>query len=69
MTRDHDSKVVGGRGGCDRCAAKWQGSTALAQAARHHDSTGHPTWAEQTVRTQYGGAVMKNRNAAEPRML
>lgn len=69
MVRMHEGKIVGGRGGCDRCSKQWSGPTALAQAARHHDQTQHPTWAEQTVRTQYGGAVLKDKRAAEPRML
>jgi hypothetical protein len=57
MSRQQHTTVTGARGGCNRCAgAQWQGKNAMAQAARHHDKTTHPTWAEQTQRTEYGGA-------------
>lgn len=54
MKRVSASQVVTGSGGCHRCASKWDGKTALANAARHHDKTRHPTWGEQTLRTEYG---------------
>lgn len=57
VNRQQHTAVTEARGGCHRCAgAQWQGKNALALAARHHDKTKHPTWAEQTQRTEYGGA-------------
>ena len=58
MARTQHTEVTSARGGCNRCAGvHWTGKNALAQAARHHDSTNHPTWAEQTQRTEYGGGA------------
>ena len=45
------------RAGCTVChgtAAHWLGRNAAGVAARHHDATGHRTWAEQSLRTVYG---------------
>lgn len=46
------------RGGCWVCAPEgdliWEGKNAMAVAARHHDATGHGTWAEQMLSVQYG---------------
>jgi cytochrome c553 len=45
-------------GGCHTChgvdTPAWQAGNAQALATRHHDATGHPTWAAQTITTQYG---------------
>lgn len=45
-------------GGCWVCqpdgSLMWQGKNAMAVAARHHDSTGHRTWAEQHLTVHYG---------------
>ncbi|KKL45291.1 hypothetical protein LCGC14_2357180, partial [marine sediment metagenome] len=38
--------------------SKWEGKNALAVAARHHDSTGHTTWCEQTISVRYGPDVL-----------
>lgn len=45
--------------GCFTCRGSepiWQAKNAMALAARHHDSTGHPTWAEQVLSVKYGEA-------------
>jgi hypothetical protein len=47
------------RAGCHEChggRAHWLGRNAAGVAARHHDATGHRTWAEQSLRTDYGAA-------------
>lgn len=54
MARAMTSHVTSARGGCERCPQRWDGKNALALAARHHDLTQHPTWAEVTQRTEYG---------------
>jgi hypothetical protein len=69
MTRVMRSTVVEARGGCDRCPVQWSGKNALALAARHHDKTRHPTWAEQTQRTHYGEAGTRRGAGAEARLL
>lgn len=58
--REKSSGITGAIGGCRTChggEAHWQGKNALACAARHHDATGHPTWAEQTIVVHYGVMV------------
>lgn len=43
--------------GCYQCGgmdAIWTASNAVATAARHHDATGHNTWADQTICIRYG---------------
>jgi len=48
------------RGGCFICNASdamWTGANAMAVAARHHDATGHETWAEQHLSIRYGRAA------------
>lgn len=59
--RQQHTTVIEARGGCDRCAAQWDGKNAVAMAARHHDNTRHPTWAEQKQRTEYGGNAGRTR--------
>lgn len=56
MSRQSRTVIVEAHGGCDRCAAKFDGKNALAVAALHHDRTRHPVWVEQTQRTHYGDA-------------
>ena len=50
--------VTGVMAGCDVChgvgIAGWLACNALAVAARHHDATGHPTRADQTISVNYG---------------
>ncbi len=41
---------------CYGSDAVWRQRNALALAARHHDATGHETWAEQVIVVRYGGA-------------
>lgn len=43
--------------GCFDCSGtenRWMGKNAMALAARHHDSTGHETWAVQELFVRYG---------------
>lgn len=43
--------------GCFVCHGgdyRWQGPNAQALAARHHDATGHPTWADVYLAVRYG---------------
>lgn len=39
---------------CGGSTAIWFSRNAMAVAARHHDATGHATWADQNLRVQYG---------------
>jgi hypothetical protein len=44
-------------GGCFVCYgndAKWFGGNAQGVAARHHDATGHETWADVQMSVRYG---------------
>jgi hypothetical protein len=66
--RQSQSRLISMRGGCQRCTAKWDGKNALALAAKHHDQTRHPTWAEQTTRTEYGVGTLAKKSD-QPRML
>ena len=48
------------RAGCFACNASdvmWTGANAMAVAARHHDATGHETWAEQHLSIRYGSSA------------
>lgn len=49
---------------CHGSDAVWTSKNALALAARHHDSTGHQTWAEQHLSIRYGADA----EAAHPDM-
>ncbi len=43
--------------GCFQCGGtekKWSGPNAQGVAARHHDATGHTTWADINLCVQYG---------------
>lgn len=43
--------------GCFVCFgsdAKWFGPQAQGTAARHHDATGHETWADVAMSVRYG---------------
>lgn len=56
MSRSSRS-VVTARAGCFDCNGGdplWTARNAVAMAARHHDSTGHATWADQEISTFYG---------------
>lgn len=53
----HRTTTTEGRAGCYACfgsTPQWNGKTAMMLAARHHDSTGHQTWAEQILLVTYG---------------
>lgn len=46
--------------GCFQCYGsdyKWSGGNAQGVAARHHDATGHETWADVTLMVRYGSDV------------
>ena len=46
--------LVDAKSGCLECGLVWTSRNAVAIAARHHDATGHSTWAEQVISTRYG---------------
>jgi hypothetical protein len=49
--------------GCFTCKGTeyiWASKNAMALAARHHDKTGHPTWADQNLSVHYGDADNSN---------
>lgn len=48
------SSVIAGCFDCNGSVAIWTAKNAMAVAARHHDATGHMTWADQTVTVRYG---------------
>ena len=48
------SRVMAGCFVCNGTTAIWTSRNALAVAARHHDATGHQTWADQTLTVRYG---------------
>ena len=39
--------------GCFDCEKSWEGANAQGVAARHHDATGHTTWADVTLMIRY----------------
>jgi len=39
---------------CNGSVAIWTAKNAMALAARHHDATGHMTWADQSLTVRYG---------------
>jgi len=44
--------------GCFQCGgmdALWSGPQSQGTAARHHDATGHETWADVVLSVRYGG--------------
>lgn len=49
--------VMGGCFVCKGSIAIWTGKNAMAVAARHHDATGHQTWADQSLSIRYGVEV------------
>ncbi len=61
------------RAGCFVCfgeAAHWTGGQAQGTAAKHHDDTGHETWAEVEMSVRYGSPGQRapqRRASAAPR--
>lgn len=47
-------RVIAGCFVCFGVEAKWTAANAMATAARHHDATGHETWADQILTVRYG---------------
>lgn len=44
--------------GCFTCGGSdslWNGPQSQGTAARHHDATGHETWADIVLQVRYGG--------------
>lgn len=39
---------------CNGSDGMWFSANGQAVAARHHDATGHPTWADVTLMIKYG---------------
>lgn len=55
MRKTYTSRtVVAGCFDCNGSDAKWEGPHAQGVAARHHDATGHNTWADVYMSVQYG---------------
>ena len=54
ITRSGVTSVMAGCFVCHGSDAHWQSRNAMMVAARHHDATGHPTWAEQVVSVKFG---------------
>lgn len=55
MRRTSTSRTV--HAGCFTCNgsdAMWFGPQSQGTAARHHDATGHPTWADVAMSVFYG---------------
>lgn len=50
-----DQSSVTAESGCTACDKTWNGTTAVAQAARHAEHHGHPTWANQTIYSTWRG--------------
>jgi hypothetical protein len=46
--------VIAGCFTCNGSEYIWSSKNGLALAAKHHDKTGHPTWADQTLMVKYG---------------
>lgn len=46
--------VIAGCFVCGGSDAKWEGPQAQGTAARHHDATGHETWADVMMSVRYG---------------
>ena len=46
--------VIAGCFVCNGSDYIWNGPNAQGVAARHHDATGHTTWADVTLMIQYG---------------
>lgn len=67
MAYDRQTEVVSVKAGCNGCATIWTAKNAFALAAQHHEATRHVTWAEQTLKTTYGGAGVKQ--SKEPTLL
>lgn len=50
--------------GCFQCfgsEGRWHGGQAQGTAARHHDATGHETWADISLMVRYGGEPAPSR--------
>lgn len=57
MRKTFTSRIV--KAGCFVCnggEAIWHGPNAQAVAARHHDATGHETWADVHLFVSYGNS-------------
>lgn len=52
VTRSSRS-VMAGCFVCGGSEAIWTSPNAVGLAARHHDATGHETWADQVIQTRY----------------
>ena len=48
------STAIAGCFVCNGSLAIWTTKNAMALAARHHDATGHMTWADQSLTVRYG---------------
>lgn len=64
--RQKNSRVTAASAGCVDCGKRWDGANAVSCAARHHDASGHRTWAEQVLYTEYGGDLPKAEQEGQP---
>lgn len=51
--------VTAGCFACNGSDPMWSGGNAVGVAARHHDATGHETWADQVISTRYGSTGLR----------
>ena len=62
MRETYTSRTV--HAGCFDCNgsdAKWFGGNSQGVAARHHDATGHTTWADVALMVRYGKETVKKK--------
>lgn len=58
-------RAIAGCFACNGSNAIWTAANAMAVAARHHDATGHETWADQTLTVRYVGNASSNTSGAD----
>lgn len=65
MRRTSTSRtVIAGCFVCNGGDYLWSGGAAQGTAARHHDATGHETWADVAMSVRYGSSPEET--ASEP---
>lgn len=50
------TKVTAGCFDCNGAVPMWTERNGMMLAARHHDQTGHPTWADTFLTVRFGEA-------------
>ena len=56
--------VIAGCFVCGGTEALWRSGNAQGVAARHHDATGHETWADVVMNVTYGGTTTTDSDPA-----